>query len=125
MQQTNHQQAATRSQAHPASNGIPDERPRSSKAKGPHEALEALAPGRMGWALVQSTVGCLLLMAALTVVPYLMSKPSTPTPGGDAKPTEKAQEQKPSTPDTPTAVTKTPGKTGTGTNTTTNTADNK
>jgi len=78
--ETNHQQTVTRTPARPAP-GAREELLDGLKGKGPREVLGAIAPTRLGWAMLQATVGCLLLMAVLTVGPYLLAK----HPSGDAK----------------------------------------
>jgi len=47
------------------------------KGKGPRESLGATAPSRLGVAFIQATLGCIVLMAVLTVGPYLYSKNSS------------------------------------------------
>jgi hypothetical protein len=59
---------------------------------GPREALTAYAPGRLGGAMFQATVVCLLAMGVLTLVPYLMSKSPDPATKVEAKAAEKKTE---------------------------------
>jgi hypothetical protein len=91
------------------------------KGKGPRESLGETAPTALGWAFVQATIGCIVLMAVLTVGPYLYSKNSSPA----EKPAARAPEQadKPDTAKNDTKLPETP-KTGDKTGGTA-TADNK
>ena len=63
----------------------------SMKGKGPRAVLSALTQSKLGWAMIQATVGTLALMAILTVGPYLYSKNSTPS---ESKETAQEQETK-------------------------------
>lgn len=72
MSHTNHQ-PSTRASA-PASAAELREFLARLKDKGPREVLGAIAQSHLGWALLQATVGCIALLAALTVGPYLIGK---------------------------------------------------
>ncbi len=90
------------------------------KGKGPRESLDETAPSRLGWAFVQATLGCVILMAALTVGPYLYSQVSA----SDGKKAVKAPESS-DKPDAAKADPKTPETPKTGDKSGTTTADNK
>jgi hypothetical protein len=91
------------------------------KGKGPRESLGNSAPSSLGWAFLQATVGCFVLMAALTVGPYyLWGKGSGADEKTAAKATEKTDKQESvknetKTPETPKATEKTGDKSGTTT----------
>ena len=69
-------------------------------ARKPAEILGPVAEGHLGWAIAQATVACLVLVAVLTVVPYLLSRNA---PTGEAAATGPKPEEK--TPATETAKT--------------------
>ncbi len=82
----------------------------SMRGKRPQEALGVIAQSRLAKSIALSVIGFVVLLAAMTIIPYLVAdeKPQTTSkkPGGD-KPAAKAPAQ-PANTTTPTATAGTP-----------------
>lgn len=119
MHDTNHQQTAPRTPVKATAAEL-GEFLESVKGKGPREVLGAIAQSRLGVALVQATVGTLVLMVVLTVGPYLLKSNASDVKKAAVQEPEKKDVPEAAKTDTPPAKT-----TGSGEPKTTATADGK